>query len=63
MAGIPWGLDSKNIPALGEFDLPLTNRGGILDLFVCVEVLQPSQPNGVMSSAVSLPNHKFSGQA
>ena len=32
-------------------------------LFVCVEVLQPSQPNGVMSSAVSLPNHTFTGQA
>ena len=28
-------------------------------LFVCVEVLQPMQPNGVMSSAVSLPNHTF----
>ena len=27
------------------------------DLFVCVEVLRPSQPNGVMSSAVILPNH------
>ena len=33
------------------------------NLFVCVEVLWPSQPNGVMSSAVSLPNHKFTGQA
>ena len=33
------------------------------DLFVCVEVLQPSQPNGVMSSAVSLPSHTFTGQA
>ena len=32
-------------------------------LFVCVEVLQPSQPNGVMLSAVSLPNHTFTGQA
>ena len=31
--------------------------------FVCVEVLRPSQPNGVMSSAVSLPNHTFTGQA
>ena len=31
--------------------------------FVCVEVLQPSQPNRVMSSAVSLPNHTFTGQA
>ena len=28
-------------------------------LFVCVEVLQPSQPNWVMSSAVSLPNHLY----
>ena len=28
-----------------------------------VEVLRPSQPNGVMSSAVSLPNHVFTGQA
>ena len=32
-------------------------------VFVCVEVLQPSQPNGVMLSAVSLPNHTFTGQA
>ena len=31
--------------------------------FVCVEVLRPSQPNGIMSSAVSLPNHTFTGQA
>ena len=30
---------------------------------VCVEVLCPSQPNGVMLSAVSLPNHTFTGQA
>ena len=30
--------------------------------FVCVEVLRPSQPNGVMSSADSLPNHTFTGQ-
>ena len=32
-------------------------------LFVCTEVTQPSQPNGAMSSAVSLPNHTFTGQA
>ena len=31
--------------------------------FVCVGVLRPRQPNGVMSSAVSLPNHTFTGQA
>ena len=39
---------------------------GTLDLqsdFVRVEVLRPSQPNGVMSTAVSLPNHMFTGQA
>ena len=32
-------------------------------LFVCVEDLRPSQPNGVMSSAVRLPNNTFTGQA
>ena len=32
-------------------------------VFVCVEVLRPSQPNRDMSSAVSLPNHTFTGQA
>ena len=30
---------------------------------VCVEVLRPSQPSGVMSSAVSLLNHTFTGEA
>ena len=29
---------------------------------VCVEVLQPSQPNGVILSAISLLNHTFNGQ-
>ena len=37
-------------------------RMHIFTLFVCVEVLQSSQSNGVMSSAVSLPNHTFTGQ-
>ena len=32
-------------------------------VLVCVEVLRPSQPNGVMSSAVNLPNHTFTEQA
>ena len=32
-------------------------------LFVCVEVLRPSQPIGTMLSAVSLSNHTFTGQA
>ena len=34
----------------------------IMIIFVCVEVLQPSQPTGVMSSMVSLHNHAFTGQ-
>ena len=34
----------------------------IVTMFVCVEVLWPSQPNGVMLSAVSLPNHTFTEQ-
>ena len=34
-----------------------------MGIFVCVEALWPSQPNGVMSSVVSLPNHTFTGQA
>ena len=38
-------------------------RGGAVCLFVCVEVLRPSQPSGVMSSVVSLSNHMFTGQA
>ena len=32
-------------------------------LFICVEVLRPSQPDRVMSSADSLPNHTFTGHA
>ena len=31
--------------------------------FVCVEVLRPSQPNEVRSSAISLRKHAFTGQA
>ena len=32
-------------------------------MFVYVEVLWPNQLNGVISRAVSLPNHNFTGQA
>ena len=32
-------------------------------LFACVEVLRPSQPNGVMLSVVSYSNHTLTGQA
>ena len=42
------------------FESNVTKLG--LCLFVCVEVLWPSQPNEVMLSMVSLPNHTFTGQ-
>ena len=42
---------------------PFTITLHCLCIFVCVEVLRPSQLNGVMLSAVSLPNHTFTGQA
>ena len=47
---------------------PLIQEGQLLVIgksmmFVCVDVLRPSQPNRVMSSAISLPNHMFTGQA
>ena len=32
-------------------------------VFGCVDVLRPSQLNEIMSSAVGLPNHTFTGQA
>ena len=49
-----------------NFNESLTNKvvsfeqlgPGLLE-FVCVEVLRPSQPSGVMLSVVSLPNHIF----
>ena len=63
------GMDMWNTPMV-QSRQPLTYRlmeslglGGPRCLFVCVEVLQPSQPNGVLSRAVSLPNHTFTGQA
>ena len=33
------------------------------DIIICLRFYGPSQPNGVMSSAVSLPNHTFTGQS
>ena len=53
-----WNLDLMNLSQmhylLSHVDTPM---------FVCVEVLQPSQSIGVISSVVSLPNHTFTGQA
>ena len=48
----------------GHFYLVSKISQKLLELdFVCVEVLWPNQPSGVMSSAVSLTNHTFTGQA
>ena len=47
-------------------ELIIGPNGNVILRFVflsCLEVLWPSQPNGVMSSAVSLSNHTFTGQA
>ena len=44
-------------------ELRLNDPVNNISIFVCVEVLWPSQSNGVMSSTVSLPNHIFTGQA
>ena len=46
----------------GMVSQQLLDNALIRCLFVCAEVLRPSQPNGVMSSAVSLPNRMFTGQ-
>ena len=59
-----------NTKALTKMAKVYKSRWGLLQkrpkilifVFVCVEVLRPSQPNGVMSSAASLPNHTFTGQ-
>ena len=51
-------IDLATLYACVKFDLIPS-----ICLFVCVAVLRPSQPNGVMSGAVSLPNHTFTGQA
>ena len=45
----PWKF-GKN-PTIGSQDI------------VSVDILRPIQPNGVMSSKVSLPNHTFTRQA
>ena len=54
---IPCGLEFLILTLLFGMRLPVVSV-----MFVCVVVLQPSQPNGDMSSAVSLANHTFTGQ-
>ena len=58
-------LETNYINISEQIDLYMHQNTSIyvLCMFVCVEVLWPSQPNGVMSSVVSLPNHTFTGQA
>ena len=58
---------TKNLPQIscynGVLKKLISSSGISFRKFVCVEVLRPSQPNGVMSSVVSLPNQTFTGQA
>ena len=66
--GISWFHESKKLINLYSRNIHNINYDKmasivICTIIVCVEVLRPSQPNGVMSSAVSLPNHTFTGQA
>ena len=49
----------KVVPLTYDFTAPFLGTTSMI--IVCVEVLRPSQPNGAMSSAVSLPNHTFTG--
>ena len=42
--------------------LSVFSSSSCLGWFVCVEFLRPSQPNGIMSSAISLPNHSFTSR-
>ena len=58
-----WLFGHYNVPVL---KLNKTNwLSPYLELYVYlfVDILRPSQPNGVMSGRVSLPNHTFTGQA
>ena len=53
-----------NYQALSRFtDGEILCHFRIIFFFFCVEVLRPSQPNGVMLSAASLSSHTFTGQA
>ena len=54
---IPCGLEYLNLTLLFGMRLSVVSV-----MFVCVVVLRPSQPNGVMSSAVSLSDHTFTRQ-
>ena len=58
---LSWGLTTHQ-PLWVILSPPEKGRREILFVCVCVEVLRPSQPNGVMFSAVSLPNQMFTGQ-
>ena len=56
-------ISNINVKCVNVTGVQNIGQGHRVKVFVCVEVLQPSQPNGVMSSAVSLPNHTVTGQA
>ena len=65
MGGICTGDKKAHTDGIGLMPKCCTERQSESNyiLFVCVEVLRPSQLNGVMPSVVSLPNHTSTGQA
>ena len=60
-----WTVYQKHAKRLNHFHTSCLRKvlKNIFCVCVCVEVLRPSQPSGVMSSVVSLPNNTFTGQA
>ena len=61
-----WMVSCLHVPMISLLLLWMNVSGhGLMTIWLidCVEVLRPSQPSRVMLSAVSLPNHTFTGQA
>ena len=59
-------MDRRMDRGMALFDLFNKSNNAVLRVafpVVCVAVLWPSQPIGVMLSTVSLPNNTFTGQA
>ena len=58
----------QNVSKMTNLGYPISvllpvEKWNVQRYFVCLQVSRLSQPIGVMSSAVSLSNHTFTGQA
>ena len=51
--------NSQSSGFLKNIKYPYQSNPSLILSLVCVVVLWPSQPNGVMSSTISLPNHFY----